>query len=133
MKKIIIVLFLSPLITLAQNDWFKADYLCARKKIDEKNWTPCDWTETNVLIYVDLENEKKFIIQTNEEQVYNIVDFYNPTESSMQTTFTFRCVDKFGIRSTILMIFDKKEKRVVFSVYSGNLSWSYSAKYTETE
>lgn len=120
-------LFLSVQKTIGQNYRFKTNTLSIMEK-DKKgkwgNWT--DFKKANLIIELDGKKDR-FIINSEQIQLFSIMSYGKVTETETDKTVPFMCEDNNGAPCMIMIITRKNEdNRMQFYINYQDLKMVYN-------
>lgn len=106
------VIMLLSISISAQVHHFKSEYLAI--KVENNEWT--DWEETEVLIVVNL-NEDKMTIYSKERQDFSIVEEIESKTKQEYKSTRLLAVDKDGLQCHVEIVYYNDSKLVIYIRY----------------
>lgn len=92
------------------------------------DWT--DWVDCKILIVIDMD-EFRIKIYSKVEQEYDIIEYDGEkTDMKGNTTLTFQCIDKEGLRNKIRFVKSPDDEKQLYIDYS-DIMWTYSVYLLE--
>lgn len=131
MRKTLFALLLTTLVSIsfAQVTKFKSSGFATKFKNEYSgNWGKwSDFKETEVLITIDLTNERIKIF-SKKEQVYDIIKYFDKeTDSDGDETIEFQCVNEDGLKCHVrFVILNSQNGRRQLYVDFSDVMWVYN-------